>query len=540
MAKRPTDIKEYIKLYDACKLAQQPAHDDMRKYQTFLYDDQWAGIQVDKRAAKPTINMLFSNIEQEVAMLTLQSPTFSVTPASSDDIETAKSLDLIFRIQKERMGLQEKQEDLIRDMLQLGTGLLKTYWDKGNPYITGGDIAITPISPFNFCVDPLATCMEDADYCFYRVLRSKEYLLARYGYTVNLKKNTLEKDMDAMGHEQMDAEGYWAVEYFARPWFQEGKKIDPGAYGVFLEAEKKWLRPLEKTPVPYGDLPFVQVVNIRRSQDFWGISEVKMTMEVQQRLNKTYGYLWDQLRLGNTVKFWTDDPKNKQTTVSMNSYELLHGLPGSKFQQMQPRGLDPGTMNLIAMLMENMKGISGVHDVSSGAPGNVQAASAIQTLAGLGSQRMSVRQRHMSYSMRKMAMQLVGLMKMQYKKARYFRLGEEELKDFTGKDLSPWYDIKVNYEEDLPDDRMTRFNMALQIAQLPPDVQQTLTKIINSPSLTAMVAERNAELQKLASQMNAGGAGNPPGTPELTSGIPGAAPEAAAPEALPPIPVAPA
>jgi hypothetical protein len=284
------------------------------------------------------------------------------------------------------------------------------------------------------------------------------------------------------------------------------------------------------------------------------MSEVAQTRQIQVELNKQWGFIMDSIRLGNMVKYFTDDPGMKNTTISMNPNELVHAhVVGAHFTMMQPRGVDPGMLQIVSMMEANIRNVTGIHDVSSGAAGNVQAAAAIQSLASLGSQRMSVRQRHMSYGMRKMALQLIALMGQQYKKERYFRLGSAEV-NFKGGKVKPYYDIQANYEEDLPSDRMTLFNMAVQIAQLPPDIQGTLTKLLNSPRLTAMVDERRKELAAL----QAAAAQQPPaaesgtstggpviqGTPEQPGSEPatgaGQPPQQPGAQALPPVPVPPA
>jgi hypothetical protein len=173
-------------------------------------------------------------------------------------------------------------------------------------------------------------------------------------------------------------------------------------------------------------------------------------------------------------------------------------------------------MNFTAFMKQMLSEVTGIHGVSMGNQGSVTAASAIQSLASLGSTRMETRKRHMVGAMEDLAWQFTRLMKQFYKKDRLVKVAGDEYKPLNAKDIKSYYDINAVYSETFPTDPMVAFNMTLQLAQLPPEAQQRAISILNDPQLTAIYAESAAQLTKTAQQM-----GNIP-NPQNPEAFPGA------------------
>jgi hypothetical protein len=114
------------------------------------------------------------------------------------------------------------------------------------------------------------------------------------------------------------------------------------------------------------------------------------------------------------------------------------------------------------------------------------------------------------------AWQFTRLMKQFYKNDRLVRVAGDEYQPLNAKDIASYYDITAVYAETFPSDPMVKFNMVLQLAQLPPEAQQRAIEIINDPQLNAMYQGQSAQLTKVAQQM-----GNIP-NPQNPEAFPGA------------------
>jgi hypothetical protein len=173
-------------------------------------------------------------------------------------------------------------------------------------------------------------------------------------------------------------------------------------------------------------------------------------------------------------------------------------------------------MNFTAFLKQMLSEVTGIHGVSMGNQGSVTAASAIQSLASLGSTRMETRKRHMVEGMEDLAWQFTRLMKQFYKKDRLVKVAGDEYEPLNAKDISSYYDINAVYSETFPTDPLVKFNAVLQLSQLPPEAQQRALAILNDPQLNAVWEEQSATLVQTAQKM-----GNIP-NPNNPEAFPGA------------------
>jgi hypothetical protein len=206
-------------------------------------------------------------------------------------------------------------------------------------------------------------------------------------------------------------------------------------------------------------------------------------------------------------------------TIPNNPNELIQIGVGETMTTLQQDSIEPAWMNFTAFLKQMLSEVTGIHGVSMGNQGSVTAASAIQSLASLGSTRMETRKRHMVEGMEDLAWQFTRLMKQFYKKDRLVKVAGDSYEPLNAKDISSFYDINAVYSETFPTDIMVRFNAVLQLSQLPPEAQQKAVAILNDPVLTSIWEEQAARLTQTAQQM-----GNIP-DPNNPEAYPGASQE---------------
>jgi hypothetical protein len=378
----------------------------------------------------------------------------------------------------------------------------------------GGDVNAHVIPPLNFIPDPLAVDIESSRFVHLEFVRSKEYvqgLCERF----QVDRKTSEAILNgAVAHQEMSEAtdqtgGLTLIESWYAPSavFPKGRLVLWTNEGIIRD---------EDIPYKYNQrIPIVAIHNIKRDGDFWGISEIKNMYNIQQNCNKSLGFMQDMLRYSPRRLVYAGASKKAQT-IPNNPNEVIQIGIGESMTTLQQQSIEPAWMNFTAFLKQMLSEVTGIHGVSMGNQGSVTAASAIQSLASLGSTRMETRKRHMVEGMEDLAWQFTRLMKQFYKKDRLVKVAGDEYKPLNAKDISSFYDISAVYSETFPTDIMVKFNAILQLAQLPPEAQAKAIALLDDPQLNAIYAESAADMTKTAQTL-----GNIP-NPQNPEAYPGA------------------
>lgn len=489
-------------------------HDSFRFYDRQYEGDQWADLEKHKNASTPSVNLIYSNIEQMVSMLSFQHPEVSWNPVASDDVDSAKLLTAYFHPLWKRCKLAHKGELAIRNLLVYGTAFYKVVWEENDEWMDGGDVNAHVISPLNVIPDPLAVDIESARFIHLEFVRSREYvqgLCEQEGIDRKLTEKIL---AGGISHQEMsEATDQTGGLTLIESWYAPSAVFPKGR--LVLWTEGGIIRDID-IPFRYNRrIPLVALYNVKRDGSFWGLSEIKNIYNIQQNFNKTLGFQQDMLRYSPRRLVYAGASK-KGMTIPNNPNEIIQIGVGETMATLNQQSIDPAWMNFAGFLRQMVEQVSGIHGVSMGNPGSVTAASAIQSLASLGSTRMESRKKHMIAAMEEVAWQFTRLMKQFYKNNRLVRVAGSEYKELNAKDISDYYDIDAVYSEAFPQDPMVRFNAALQLAQLPPEAQAIAVKLLGDPLLISIYEGQAADLTKTAQQM-----GNIP-NPENPEAFPGA------------------
>ena len=474
-------------------------HDSFRFFDRQYEGDQWDDLERHKNASTPSANLIYANIEQMVSMLSLQHPEVSWNPVASDDVDSAKLLTAYFRPLLKRTKLAHKAEHVVRDFLIYGSSFLKPCWEENDEWMDGGDVNAAVISPLNLIPDPLAVDIESSRFVHLEFVRSSEYvqgLCEQFGVDRKTSEKILNGGID---HQEMSEAvnqtgGLTLIESWYAPSavFPKGRLVLWTNEGIIRD---------ENLPYKYNQrIPIVPFYNIKRDGDFWCISEIKNMYNIKQNFNKSLGFMQDMLRYSPRRLVYAG-ASLKAKTIPNNPNEIIQVGIVESMTTLNQQGIEPAWMNFTGFLKQMESEVTGIHGVSMGNQGSVTAASAIQSLASLGSTRMETRKRHMVEGMEDLAWQFTRLMKQFYKKDRLVKVAGEEYKPLNAKDISSYYDINAVYAETFPTDVMVRFNATLQLAQLPPEAQQKAIAILNDPVLTSICEENTAALTKTAQQM---------------------------------------
>jgi hypothetical protein len=293
----------------------------------------------------------------------------------------------------------------------------------------------------------------------------------------------------------------------------EGRVIWWCAYGL-LDKEKI-------IETPDHRYPFSIFYNVPSTTSFWGISEAHNMIPIQAAYNNILWWIMQALRYSAVSKYVTNDVGLKGKTINMNLAELIVLEGGDKaFMKALDRAtVDPNNLAMLGMLFGNIQQVSGVHSVQEGNPGSVTAATALQTLAMLGSQRMDTRKLHMADTMGDIAeilLEMAGKGGL-YTKKHFLRImGEDTPIVLEPEHIKADFDIMCSYQESFPEEINARLQMMAQMASMKPDQRALIARWTGDPLLIETAMEFAKELEEsgnILSQPTAGGEGEPLAAP---------------------------
>lgn len=367
-----------------------------------------------------TDNRIIGIVRTELAKMTKQKPAWTVIPTTAQDADLQASetgekvLDYLWR----HLHMRNKLTDALLWSRITGAGFWKIAWDsaagqtvsivadgEGSPVmhaeteapmrphefggelpegleaktIATGDVHVETVNPFEFYPDPIATELEDAEWCIQVAVKSSEYV--KQHFDVDMSPDT---DVDAGPAESRlfpswqsgGSSSYKGVklhEYWCKP----NSKHPNGRRAVWAKGKM-----LLEEDNPYKCLPYIMFKGIPVPGRFWPTSTVEQLKGPQTELNKAKSQVTENAqRIGNPALL-----ASKQANVQ------YQGAPGERID------FDDTTQNAIPSYLQapqlpqyvvqqqdraeaSMQDISGQHEVSNAqVPAGVKAASAINLL----------------------------------------------------------------------------------------------------------------------------------------------------------------
>lgn len=345
-------------------------------------------------------------------------PTFSATPftGSEEDVDAARITEKVMEFDWVYLDLQHKLFDVQLSVETISAGFWKIYWDStlgekvqvvvdqnGQPAVINGrilkaedlseglppglsikevapgDVCVDVVSPFHFYPDPLATSMDELEWCVEEKVRSPDYLKQRYNVD-------LQPDTDVTGGptearlypSQMfgggtSYKGVRVYEFWAKPspTYPKGKRCVWAQQSVLAEDD-----------APFDPCPYVMFSGIQVPSRFWPDAITTQLRGPQINLNKIKSQIQENAnRIGNPALM-----QSRQANVHYS------GVPGEKIfydstvsdavpQYLQPPEVPTYVKEQEARIIDSMTEISGQREVSNATvPTGVTAASAINLL----------------------------------------------------------------------------------------------------------------------------------------------------------------
>jgi hypothetical protein len=464
----------------------------------------------------PRVNLIASTIEQMVAMNSWKNPRITALPVETGDVQQSHAVNALFRFWQHHLRLRDCQERLNRIGFIYGTAPVRVDWIKNPNAYERGEFRVHATNPMNFQPDPHATSLEDMRHCTFDTVWSVEAAEEQWPGKVRLSSDISPMSQNQM-RQTMPPRSIVVHETYYAPTNKKkaGRLIRWSSFGL-LEKEGD-------IETPDHRFPFSIFYNVPSTTSFWGISEVHNMIPVQAAYNNFLWYIFQAARYTTVNKYVTNDVGLKGQEINMNPSQVLVLEGGDKaFLKLLEKGtLDSGNMAMLGMLFGDIQQVSGIHGVQQGNPGAVTAATALQTLAMLGSQRMDTRKLHMADTMGDVAellLEMAGTGHL-YTKKHYLRiLGQDAPIVLQPEHIRADFDIMCSYQESFPEEINARLQMMAQMAVMKPDQRALIARWTGDPLLIETAMEFAKALQEGAATQAQPTVGNevpagPQGTP---------------------------
>ena len=483
------DMQEIIEDYNVAVDFHRRAHMSMgllyNKWKSWSAMDLQEGGRADKT---PRINHIASMIEQMVAMNSWKAPRMMVQPIASDDVDAAMAVNAFGRQFQSRIHVRDLIEWGNRMGFVKGVAVYQIYVDSDPFYLEGKDVEVAKVDPENFYPDPSSITFKDCHHCFSDTVVAKRWVEETYGIDLGVEAGDSSTIVNKSSQQVLPP----GTIVLHQAWYKPSKAHPKGRYARWIDAEECRARgetamPLSN-PTPGHKLPFVMFTNVGDIESIWGTSEVIQLYTTQVLYNNILGYIVNDLMITSVPMYQSNDPKLRGKTLPIMENKVIEMTEGAQYflRPIERPVIDGSNIMMLNVILQQMQNVSGVHPVSSGdTSGGVTAASAIQSLAALGQQRMTIRKEHMAQSMADIFDMTLRLIfdKDLYTKKRFFRIiGFDTPVIFDPVKCKMDYDITCTFEEGLPEDVASRMTIAMQVANMQPEARMFLAKINPDPA----------------------------------------------------------
>lgn len=342
-------------------------------------------------------NFIYSTIESMRPILFDQNPKFEAIPVTAEGMEYSNDITTILDWEWHRTNMQELCLANSIYTFAIGTSVIMLKYEYGSGKGKGVDGEVTPIkvSPFNLFPDPLATCVEDAEYIIYADYMHENKLKKQYpkyadklsGGDVVYSELVNDRDEDGKIDNQILVLEVWCRDYTTIDVEEEdGEKKKKQKYpnGRVITTAPELGIVLSDKPNPYntGRFPFFLFKDIDVPFQFWGEGEVKWLLSPQQQANDLYNQIIDNAKHTANMQWIVD--KNAgipQGQLTNRPGLIVRKNPGSAVERPSPPSMPQYVSQMIDTLKFDIEVISGVHDVTRGqTPTGIQSAAAIVAL----------------------------------------------------------------------------------------------------------------------------------------------------------------
>lgn len=486
-------------------------------------------------------NYIFSIIETIRPIMLDNDPKFQAVPRQQEGMDFSNDLHEAFAYEWDRETVSTKLFRELITTLRIGTSIFFMPWDASNK-----NIRAIPVNPFNFFPDPLATCMEDAEYVIYATYVHEGILKRNFpqladkltGGDVNYRELVYDNGEGARIDNQILTLEVWAKDYSFDEYYDTASNTTkrkmkyPNGRVLIVAPELNLVLSDKENPYNDGEFPFILVKDYDIPGKFWGEGEVKQLLSPQSHMNELNNAIVDNAKLTANVPWIID----KNSGIGMGKITSRPGLvirknPGTEVRRDQPPSMPAYVNNAVADLKSDMEQISGVFDTLKGnSETGVYTAQGILALQEAGQARIRLKVKLLEAALTKMGRMWFSRMRQFWKEDRWFAMtrpdGTYDWKKITRNTLDQDYDIRITAGSTIAVNRGAMLDLMVRLAQtMMPDGQplvdreavvQYLPEEVKA-GLLKRASGQNMQMEQLAQQVQEIAASTEQGQQEIAS-----------------------
>lgn len=447
-------------------------------------------------------NYIFSTIETIRPIMLDNDPQFQSMPRQPEGTAFSSDLNEALMYEWDREGMTTKLYRELITTLVTGTSVYFLPWDGQEKQVKA-----IPVNPFNIFPDPLATCVEDAEYIIYASYKNESRMKRLFpkhadkldGADVNYSELVYNNNRNASVSNQILVLEVWTRDHetIETDASNGEKKLRyPNGRVLTLAPELGIL--LSDKAMPYQDkqFPFVLMKDYDVPGKFWGEGEVAQLMSPQKYMNELNNAILDNAKATANMPWIVD----KNSGIAPNSITSRPGLvlrknPGTEVKRDQPPGLPAYVVNAMETYKSDMEQISGIFDSLKGnSATGVYTAQGILALQEAGQARIRLKVKIMEEALGKIGRIWYSRMQQFWKDDKWLRMtkmdGSYDFKRLQSKALEMEYDIQIMAGSTMAKNRGAMLDLMIRLAQTQmPDGQ--------------MLVDREAVVQYLPEEIKA-------------------------------------
>lgn len=418
---------------------------------------------------RPVINRIRPTIRHELAQLTNNKPSATITPSSAEDRDmyAAMAGEQIW----ENLYLDKKLKFVIRRAvwwaLICGNGFIKSYWDESKGPVDPlsnapqGDVEFCSETPFHVLVpDFREEELENQPYLIHAKTYSPEMIKMSYPNLDQKKKGNLDAPNEILEESFLNMTGTQALNkqnsvLALEVW------VKPGVHPMFPNGAmytvvgNEIVQNFEGMPYSHGKFPFAKIDHIPGGK-FYSTSSVEDLIPLQKEYNRTRGQITEAKNRMAKPQLVAPRGSVDASKITTEPGLVIFYTPG--FEPPKPIPLSPlpqYVLEEVDRILADWNDISGQHEVSKGqVPPGVTAATAISFLQERDESKLSPTFDSLEEAIEKTARLALIYVKDFWSVERTIKVtgpdGSFDVMAFKGSDLGDNVDLRVEAGSALP------------------------------------------------------------------------------------------
>ncbi len=471
--------------FKASLTAKEPIAREWNKY-IDAYNGKRPGAKVDYKSDLKT-NFVFSTIESIRPIMADEEPCVDVLPRNQEGVESADVITKCLQYEFDREGMRTKILKALTPCLQLGTAVFFIPWDANAG--KDGEVRCILVNPFNIFPDPMATCVDDAEYIIYATYKHVNQLKKLFPKHAEKLEGGDVKHKELVGDIEATKTAVDTQVLVLETWCRDYTYIDveerdengvitkkkvrqfPNGRVITTAPELGIVLDDKKNPYKDGKFPFVIMKDHDIPFQFWGKGEIENILSPQEYIDELTNQIIDNAKTTANMQWIIDNNAGIGVGKLTNRPGLvIRKTPGTEVRRDAPPPMPGYVRETIEVLKTDIETISGIHDVTQGRrPGGIQAGNAIMALQEAGQARIRIKIKLMEEALSEVLRMWYSRMKQFWTMKRWVRIVDDEgnfqFLEVNKDNFQHEYDISIKSGSTMAKNKNGLLDLYIRLAQ---------------------------------------------------------------------------